>query len=481
MLTKTNTKLKRRLTVAGLAAVAVAAFVPFASSSAYGPERKTFTNASPADYVTFNSITDNVSVGDERNFVRVMEVGSGGKYRDNVKVTAGKEYEVWIYFHNNAKTSLNFTDGAPGVARKTKVSSSLTTWTINSSKKSKVSAILAADNADPTEVWDEAYLETDSTKDIVLKYVPASATIHNYYAANGSILSDEALFSKDGVYIGEDKLNGNIPGCAEYSGYITYRLRADKADSTVKKTVSKDGKNFYDSVDANPGDTLTYKVVFENTGTLDLTKVTFIDKLPTGVNLVNGTTTLVDDARPNGLKMNDVIGQNGFRTGYYTPGQKATITYQVKLADNIVESFECGTKNAFKNKIIVDYYIGTTTGVGEVYDSATINVKKVCEDEPECDPETDPTCCDDDDPDCNEEPECDPTKETCEEEPECDPNTDPSCTEEETPPELPKTGPGEIALAIIAVVCIATGGIYWYRSQKDLAKVQKHISNDKKK
>ena len=37
-----------------------------------------------------------------------------------------------------------------------------------------------------------------------------------------------------------------------------------------------------------------------------------------------------------------------------------------------------------------------------------------------------------------------------------------------------------IALAIIAVVCIATGGIYWYRSQKDLAKVQEHISKDKK-
>jgi uncharacterized protein HemX len=56
-----------------------------------------------------------------------------------------------------------------------------------------------------------------------------------------------------------------------------------------------------------------------------------------------------------------------------------------------------------------------------------------------------------------------------------------NCSTTETVTELPKTGPGEIALAIIAVVCIVTGGVYWYRSQKDLAKVQKHISGDKKK
>ena len=96
MLTKTNTKLKRRLTVAGLAAVAVAAIVPFASSSAYGPERKTFTMKEPAGYPTFNSITDNPGVGDERNFVRVREVGTNTTFENSTKVTAGKEYEVYI-------------------------------------------------------------------------------------------------------------------------------------------------------------------------------------------------------------------------------------------------------------------------------------------------------------------------------------------------------------------------------------------------
>jgi hypothetical protein len=234
MLKQTNIKLKRRLTVAGLAAVAIAAIVPFASSSAYGPERKTFTVDEPADYPTFNSITDNPAVGDERNFVRVIEVGNGGNYRDTAKVTAGKEYEVYIYFHNNAKSRLNTEDGAPCIAKQVKVATGLSTWTINSSKRAKVSATISSSNTNPTEVWDEAYLETDSKKDIVLKYVSASAIIHNGYAANGTVLS-QSLFSTEGTYIGADYLNGYIPGCAEYSGFITYRLRADVADSTVKR------------------------------------------------------------------------------------------------------------------------------------------------------------------------------------------------------------------------------------------------------
>ncbi len=499
MLTKTNTKLKRRLTVAGLAAVAVAAIVPFASSSAYGPERKTFTMKEPAGYPTFNSITDNPALGDERNFVRIREAGTNDKFLDSVKVTAGKEYEVYVYFHNNAMSKLNWDETASGIAKDVRISAGLSTWTINSSKKSKVSAVISSTNTNPTEVWDEAYLETDSTKDIVMKYVASSATMHNGYEANGAKISGDYLFSKNGALIGEKELNGFIPGCAEYSGYITYRLKADKADSTVKKTVSKDGKNFYSSVDAKPGDTLTYKVEWKNTGTLDLTNVTFHDKLPSAVTLIDGTTNLVDLARPNGIKMNDIIGKNGFKTGNYGKDTYVNITYQVKVNDNAVDSLQCGVKHAFKNKIIVDYNVGSSNDVGEVYDSATINVKKDCTPKPDCDPNTDPTCCDEDDPtccdeddpDCKEE-ECDPaTDPTCcdeddpncnDEEEECDPETDPSCKPgEETPPELPKTGPGEIALAIIAVVCIVTGGIYWYRSQKDLAKVQKHISGDKKK
>ena len=498
MLKQTNIKFKRRLTVAALLAVAVTAIVPFATSSAangtnWGPSRKTYTMKNPADEPTFNSITDNNVVGNETNFVRVGEVGSGKAVADTVKVTPGKEYQVWIFYHNDAKSSLN--QSGKGIARGVRVTTGLTSWTVSSKKSSKVSAVISATNTNPLEVWDEAIFTTDSTKDVVLKYVEGSAKIYNQGSLNGTVIP-ESLFSKDGAYIGHNKFSGIIPGCEEYSGHIIYRIRAEQVGAKVTKTVSKDGKNFYKTVDAKPGDTLTYKVKFENTGTTDLTNVTFHDKLPSGVTLVNGTTKLVNSANPNGLTMKDIIGQKGFNTGLYGKGSTATLTYKVKVNSNAVASAKCNSKTAFKNTIYVDH------NAGEINDSSTIYVTRECKEDPKCDPtkekcDEDDTCdptkekCDEDDTcdptkeKCDEDDTCDSTKEKCDED-DCDPN-DVECICTKDPknsicdePEIPKTGPGEIALAIVAVVCIATGGIYWYRSQKDLVAIEKGLTKDKK-
>ena len=460
MLKNKNIKFKRRTMIAGFVATAVAAIVPYASSSAWGPERTTFTNENPADYITFNSITDNAAIGDERNFVRIREADSTGPYRDNVTVVPGKEYEVYIYFHNDGKSSLNGT--GKGVATGTKIRSELSEWKVNSSKKVKVSAVLKANNSNPLEVWDEAYLTTSSKYDVSLRYVAGSATIHNGWKANGAALSGDSLFSSDGVLIGENALDGTIPACAEFSGYVTYRIRADQAASKVSKTVSKDGKSFFETVDVQPGDTLTYKVDFENTGTLDLTSVTFHDKLPAGVTLVPGTTVLKNVTKNTETKMPDVIGQNGFSIGTYGPGTKASITYQVKVNADVANDLECNKSKELKNTVYADYGVGTSEDrVGEVYDSSTIKIAKTCDDNPP----SDTPKCEDGDKEC-----------ICKENP-----SDPICDTPDTPktpddPDLPKTGPGEIALAIVAVVCIATGGIYWYRSQKEVAKIQNNVN-----
>lgn len=373
MLKTKNIKLKRRVTVAGLAAIAIAALVPCASSFAWGPPRTTFTMKSPADYPTFNSITDNNAVGDERNFVRVGEADSKDPYRDEINVVPGKVYEVYIYYHNNAKSSLNAS--GKGIATGVRVLTGLNTWKINSATPAKVSAVISATNTNPLEVWDDAYFKTTSSKDVVLRYVEGSAKIHNSGKINGSTLSTD-IFKDKGTYIGYNKLTGGVPGCAEFSGHITYRVRAEQVGAKVSKVVSKDGKNFQESVDAKPGDTLTYKVEFKNTGTANLTNVTFHDKLPAGVTLVPGTTVLTNNANPNGLKMKDIIGQNGFNTGLYGPNYGATITYKVKVNDDVVAKEKCGTRKSLKNTIYVDH------DAGYIYDSSTISVAaKACEPE----------------------------------------------------------------------------------------------------
>lgn len=391
-------------------------------SYAWGPDRPTYTNAKPADHVVFNSITDNAGVGDERNFVRVRELGTEDKYRDEVKVTAGKEYEVYIYFHNNAAANLNAS--GKGVANGARVSSQFPN-SVSATSKGKISAIVSATDADPKEVWDEAYLTTDSKTPIRLHYKKASAIFHNAFKANGSVMS-EALFSSKGTYIGLNTLDGWLPGCAEYSGYITYTLVAEDVGAKLVKTVSLDGENFSESVTAKPGDIVTYRVEFSNTGNTDLTNVTFRDALPKGVTLVNGTTIMTNNAHPNGFKLSDTIGTNGFNTGLFGVGTKGVLTYQVKLNSDIVDNNACGT-SSFINTVTVNY-----DGGGELKDDATINVDK------ECQPGETPT----------------------------------------TPTSLPKTGPAEVALAIVAAICLTAGGVYWYRSQKEVARLQKSLHGE---
>lgn len=333
---------------------AVAAMLPSAVL-AYGPERPTYTIQHPADKVTFNSITDNPAVGDERNFVRVAEAG-GTFNGTGVKIEPGKEYEVYIYYHNNAKSSLN--ESGKGIARGVKVSTQYPT-VVTPSQKGKVSAIISATNADPPEVWDEAYFTTDYSE-VTLSYVPGSAKIYNSWGTNGSVLSD-MIFTESGTYIGMNKLDGVLFGCAEYSGHIIYKLKAESTGSKVVKTVSTDGTNYSKNATVRPGDTVTYKVEFENTGTTNLSTVTFHDVMPAGLSLVPGTTYIYNNANPNGKQLSDLITQNGYDTGLYGPGNKATLTYKVKVDDNA----KCGN---YVNRIFVDH------SGGEITDGATVKV-----------------------------------------------------------------------------------------------------------
>lgn len=129
---------------------------------ALGLERPTYTNDAPADHVVFNSITDNPVLGDGRDFVRIVEKKTGDEpkddYTSDIELEAGKDYEVFIYYHNNA--SATFNDKAHdyvGVSRKTRM---VTTFPdeLKADQKSQVSGIIRSENAEPAEVWDEAYI-----------------------------------------------------------------------------------------------------------------------------------------------------------------------------------------------------------------------------------------------------------------------------------------------------------------------------------
>lgn len=220
--------MNKKYKIAGGTLISTLAVValPLSSAMAWGPDRQLYTNASPADHPTFNSIQDNAAVGDERDFVRIAEITNSDTknvYVSNLKVEPGKSYEVWIYYHNNASATYN--DEAhnySGVARDVRVASQFS-QVVTPADGGEVSAKITSSNATPSAIWDEAKLTSD--QNVHLHYHAASAKIYNDWKADGSVLSTN-LFSPQGTFIGLNELNGVILGCDEYSGMVVYHLDA---------------------------------------------------------------------------------------------------------------------------------------------------------------------------------------------------------------------------------------------------------------
>jgi uncharacterized repeat protein (TIGR01451 family)/LPXTG-motif cell wall-anchored protein len=350
--------------LATLLVVAAAVIVP-ATLFAWGPDRPTFTFQNPAPYVTFNSITNNPDVGDERNFVRIKESGTNTTYTDNVALQPGKTYEVMTYYHNNANTALNAS--GTGVAKDAKVRIQMPA-TVAAGATATVSGFVDSPSAKPTSVWDSAYATSSSA--VALRYVQGSAKITSNGAVNGATLPD-SLFTT-GTNLGYDSLNGVLKGCNQYAGYVTFKFTVDQPNFTVAKQVSvDDGKSWSTSAPTTTGSTVLYRIIYTNTGTTQQDNVTIRDMLPAGVSYVPGST-LVANAKTGGAYKATVDGvtANGFNIGSYAPTANAYLKFSAKVTINDYLA-ACGP-NTLKN-------VGraTTTG-GYKEATADVIVNKEC-------------------------------------------------------------------------------------------------------
>lgn len=213
--------------------VAAALCVPMIlgqSAQAWGPERETYTNQHPADHAVFNSITNNAAVGDERDFVRIEEKNSGRTYSSEIVLEAGKQYEVYIYYHNDASETYN--DAAHnyvGWAHNVRLSSSFP-HELEKNERQAVTGKITSTNTQPEAVWDEAYVTAKEA--MTLHYVTGSARIYNQWGANGSVLSTN-LFTETGTFLGMDELDGVIFGCERFSGQVVYTIQTKAVETTT--------------------------------------------------------------------------------------------------------------------------------------------------------------------------------------------------------------------------------------------------------
>jgi hypothetical protein len=183
--------------------------------------RPTFTWAKPAGYVTFNSITNNPSVGDERKFFLARPL-AGNDYVDNLKVTDNEEVVLRAYYDNDAAANYKLE------AKNVRVRIDMPAIT---AKSSSATAYILSDNAKPTVVSDSTGFSADQPFNLV--YEPGSAQLWNN-ALRGFKLSD-SIISQQGTIIGYNKLDGVIQSGPQYSGYVTIKARVHMAKTTASQ------------------------------------------------------------------------------------------------------------------------------------------------------------------------------------------------------------------------------------------------------
>lgn len=360
-----------------IAMVAISAIIP-ATLFAWGPKRDTFTMEVPAGHVTFNSITNNPNIGDERNFVGIREKNIPNVWFDKMNVEKGKEYVVRMYVHNNAAENLNL------VAENVTASFNLPTET---AKSIQVNGFINSTNATPTEVYDHATFTSNEIFN--LAYIDGSLLYeNNSVGKNGGVALSESIFTSTGVKLGYDKLDGKIQGCIQYSGYVSFRVKPQfvaSSDYIVSKKVSKhDAFKFVESYTAKPGEIVDFLIDYENTGEIQHNDVIIRDVLPAGMTYIIGSTTYGNANFPEGVKAVDDItnttGVTGINVGSYAPGANAWVVFSARVVDND-DLGTCG-KNTLTNIVRI-----STDGQTK-QDTANVTVEKHCK--PDVPPVTPP-------------------------------------------------------------------------------------------
>jgi uncharacterized repeat protein (TIGR01451 family)/LPXTG-motif cell wall-anchored protein len=419
---------------AGVAMVAAAIIIP-AAVFAWGPDRPTYTVERPADKVAFNSITNNPNYGDERNFVTIKDAANtnAGGWSDDVNVENGKEYYVRMYVHNNAAENLNLV--AENVTAKFNVPD-------YEAKRIQIDGYLTSSNATPQQIWDQAVFSNESN--FKLDFVEGSARYtNNVFTGNGTALGDTVVST--GAMLGYDKLDGKIPGCFKYDGFVTFKVKAVTSDFEIQKTVRKSDaadKTFKESVDAKAGDKVDFQIYFKNTGGTQLQNVVIKDVLPAGLSYVPGTTYLHNAGGTR--QVADGVTAGGIIIGGYQPGGDAYVKFTAKVADNAALPV-CGP-NTLKN------VASATTGVGSKEDDAKVTVPK------ECQPGKISVC------------ELSTKKIITINENKFDSSkhTKDLTKCQETPPELPQTGATENIVAIVGLGSIIAAIAYYVASRRAL-------------
>ena len=370
------------------------------------------------DKITFNSISNqNVSIGDEKNFVGAKVAGQTVTTwnADTIKVQDGQIYTIRLYVHNNNRL------GEKMIAKDVKASFSLPT---NVAKSHTVVGYLDSSNATPTRYWDEVTLTSD--QDFYLEYVGGSAQYNNKVGVFS--LSDDVIIN--GATLGYTSMNGEIPGCYGYAGVVTINVKVHSsvAAKLSKQVRIKGTKEWSESVNAKVGDEVEYQIEYVNLLADQVKNVMIRDILPTNVEYVANSTYLYNSNYQSGTLLKDnTVTTSGINIGDYNAKGNAYVRFTGKVVD---KTMACGDNQ------LVNWASATVNG--NVYkDDASVFVNK-------------------DDETCHNQPTPTPTPTPTPDNP----------GGNSIPTTIVSTGPGTIAMGAVGAGAVVTTLGYYIASRK---------------
>ena len=398
--------------------------------------RKSYTleqinNGDLGNTITFNSIS-NGKIGDEKNFVGAKVAGANvSNWNANtIDVKDGETYTIRLFVHNNNP------NGEKAVAKGVKATFSIPTTV---AKSQKIIGYLDSSNATPNRYWDEVTL--NASENVYLEYVKGSAKYNNN--KGDFSLPDEVITS--GATLGYTSMNGEIPGCYEYSGVVTIdvKVHSSVAAKVSKQVRLKGTKEWGEVVNAKVGDEVEYQIEYVNLLSEEVKDVMIRDVLPTNVEYVKDSTVLYNSNHQSGVKLSEnTLTTTGINIGAHKAKANSYVRFTGKVVD---KSMRCGD-----NQLVnwASATVSASSVKNAVYkDDASVMVNK-------------------DDETCHEKPD-DPTPE----DPTPDnptPSTPKNPEEPTTPTTIVSTGPEAIVTGAIGAGSVVTTLGYYIASRKKL-------------
>lgn len=281
-----------------------------------------------------------------------------------------------VYVHNNAASNLNGADlNGTGVAKNSKVRIYVPTANADALR---ANAYVSASNANPVEVADT--VDFYGANKFTLSYVAGSAVMYTNAIPSGFALSDSIVTT--GAAIGYQGANGTIPGCFEYTGFVTIRVKVkmEAPNFTMSKQVSKDimpggSYSWQKNVVAVPSETVAYQLRFTNTGNSQLDQVVIRDQLPKGVTIVPGSTVIKYGTDPTikSAGSDAIVSNGGLMIGNYAPTGGAVAMFKAVMP--VASALPCGTS------VLTNVGEARVNGMATT-DTANVTVNKDCPNPP---------------------------------------------------------------------------------------------------